>query len=116
MSSQPYHQVDTINKSGEEQTLEPKIEEYFTSLSIDLNLLCIHEDQFYKEIHDVTTIRNQGNKDYIEAWFQSFINLQHHCILLQFLAPSFQGNLVSHILAFIKISRVAPLEVFLYLS
>jgi hypothetical protein len=96
-------QTYKINKSGEEQTLEPKIEGSSTSLSLDLNILCIQELQFSKELHGVTTMRNQWNKDYIESWFQSVISLQHHSILQQFLAPSFQGKLVSHILAFIKI-------------
>ena len=85
----------------EEPTLEPKIEASFTSL--DLNLLSIEEYQFTKELHGVTSMRNQGNKDYIEYWFQSIIGLQHHSILHQFLAPSFQGKLISHILAFIKL-------------
>ena len=89
--------------SDEGQALEPKIEESDTSLSLDLNLLCIQEDQFSKEIHGVTTMRNQGNKDYIEAWFQSVISGQLHSILQQFLAPSFQGKLVFHTLAFIKL-------------
>jgi len=37
----PYHQSDKINKSREEKTLEPKIEGYSTSLSLDMNILCI---------------------------------------------------------------------------
>ena len=94
-------QVNKIKKIDEEQTFKPKIEASFTSL--DLNLLSIEEDQFTKELHGVTSMRNQGNKDYIEAWFQSVISLQHHSILHQFLAPSFQGKLISHILAFIKL-------------
>jgi hypothetical protein len=46
---------------------------------------------------------NQGNKDYIEVWFQSVISLQHHSIFQQFLAPSLQKQLASHILVFIKV-------------
>ena len=69
VSSSPYKKADKINKThvifDEEQTLEPKIEASFTSL--DLNLLSIKEDQFTKELHDVTSMRNQGNKDYVEA-------------------------------------------------
>ena len=62
--SYDHQQVNKINKFDEERTLEPK--ESFTSLK--LNLLCIEEDQFTKEFHGVTSIRNQGNKDYIEDW------------------------------------------------
>ena len=105
VSSSPYKQADKINKThvifNEERTLEPKIEASFTSLG--MNLLCIKEDQFTKELHGVTSMRNQGNKYYIEAWFQSVISLQHHSILHRFLAPSFQGKLISHILTFIKL-------------
>ena len=105
VSSSHHKQVDKINKThvifDEERTLEQKIEASVTSL--DMNLLCIKEDQFTKELHGVTSMRNQGNKNYIEAWFQSVIGLQHHSILQQFLAPSFQGKLISHILAFIKL-------------
>ena len=61
--SYDHQQVNKINKFDEEWTLELKAS--FTSL--DTNILCIEEDQFTKEIHGVTTIRNQGNKDYIEA-------------------------------------------------
>jgi hypothetical protein len=68
-----------------------------------MNLLCIQEYQFSKEIHGVTSIGNQGNKDYIESWFQYVTNPQLHVILQQFLALSFQGNLVFHILVFIKL-------------
>ena len=105
VSSSPHKQADKINMPhitfDDEQTLEPKIEASFTSL--DLNLLSIEEDHFTKELHGVTSMRNQGNKDYIEAWFQSVISLQHYSILHQFLAPSFQGKLISHILTFIKL-------------
>ena len=101
--SSPHKQADKINKThmifDGEQPLEPKSS--FTSL--DPKPLCIEEDQFTKELHGVTSMRNQGNKDYIEAWFQSIIVLQHHSILHQFLAPSFQGKLISHILEFIKL-------------
>ena len=103
VSSSPHKQADKINKThvifDGEQPLEPKAS--FTSL--DLKLLCIEEDQFNEDLHGVTSMSNQGNKDYIEAWFQSVISLQHHFILHQFLAPSFQGKLISHILAFIKL-------------
>lgn len=94
-----YHhqQTDKINKSDENQTLEPKSEASSTSWSLDMNLFCIQEDQFSKEIHGVTSIGNQGNKDSIESWFQSITNPQLHVILKQFLAQSFQGKLVFHI-------------------
>ena len=94
--------VNKISKFDDERTFEPKIEASFTSL--DLNLLCIQEDQFNKDLHGVTSMSNQGNKDYIEAWFQSVISLQHHFILHQFLAPSSEGKLISHILEFIKLN------------
>jgi hypothetical protein len=68
-----------------------------------MNLFCIQEDQFSKEIHGVIAIGNQGNKDYIESWFQSVTNPQLHAILQQFLAPSFQGKLLFHILVFINL-------------
>ena len=75
VSSSPHKKADKINKthiiSDEERTLQPKIESSF--ISLDPNLLSIEEDQFTKEIHGVTSLRNQGNKDYIEAWFQSVI-------------------------------------------
>ena len=51
-----HQQVNKISKFDEERTLEPKIEASFTSL--DLNLLCIEEDQFTKELHGVTSMRN----------------------------------------------------------
>jgi hypothetical protein len=94
-----YHhqQTDKINKSDENQTLEPKSEASSTSWSLDMNLFCIQEDQISKEIHGVTSIGNQGNKDSIESWFQSITNPQLHVILKQFLAQSFQGKLVFHI-------------------
>jgi hypothetical protein len=100
-----YHhqQIDKIKKSDEKQTLEPKSKESSTSWSLDMNLFCIQEEQFSKEIHGVTSIGNQGNKDYIESWFQSVTNLQLHAILQQFLALSFQGKLVFHVLVFIKL-------------
>ena len=97
--SYDHQQVNKINKFDEKQTLELKSS--FTSL--DLNLLCTEEDQFTKQFHGVTSMKNQGNKDYIEAWFQSVFGLQHHFILHQILAPSFQGKLISHILEFIKL-------------
>jgi hypothetical protein len=49
------------------------------------------------------TTKNQGSKGYIESWFQYVIGLQHHSIFQRFLAPSLQKELVSHILAFIKV-------------
>ena len=105
VSSSPYKKACKIKKThiifDEEWTMEQKIEASFTSL--DPNLLSVEEYQFTKELHGVTSMRNQGNKDYIEAWFQSVIDLQHHSILHQFLAPSFQGKLISHMLAFIKL-------------
>ena len=83
VSFSPHKKEDKINMPhvtfNGGQTLEPKIEASFTSL--DPNLLSIEEDHFTKEIHGVTSMRNQGNKDYIEAWFQSVIGLQHHFIL-----------------------------------
>ena len=105
VSSSPQKQADEINiphvTFDDKQTLEPKIEASFKSL--DLNLLSIEEDHFTKELHGVTSMRNQGNKDYIEARFQFVIGLQQHSIFHQFLAPSFQGKLISHILTFIKL-------------
>jgi hypothetical protein len=62
-----------------------------------------YEDQFSEEIHDMTTTGNQGNKDHIEVWFQSVTSLQHHSIFQQFLAPSLQKQLASHIPVFIKV-------------
>ena len=80
VSSSPHKQANKINMPhitfDDERTLEPKIEASFRSL--DMNLSCIKEDQFTKELHSVTSMRNQGNKDYIEAWFQSVIGLHHH--------------------------------------
>ena len=77
VSSSPHKQADKINKThvifDEERTLDPKIEASLTSL--DPKLLCIEEDQFNKDLHGVTSMRNQGNKNYIEAWFQSVIGL-----------------------------------------
>ena len=103
VSSSPHNQAGKINKTqvifDGEQPLEPKAS--FTSL--DPKLLCIEEDQFNKDLHGVTSMSNQGNKDYIESWFQSVISLQHHSILHQFLAPTFQGKLISYILTFIKL-------------
>jgi hypothetical protein len=83
-----YHhqQTDKINKSDEKQILELKSEASSTSWSLDMNLFCIQEDQFSKEIHGVTFMGNQGNKDYIECWFQSVTNPQLYAILQQFLA------------------------------
>ena len=69
--SYDHQQVNKINKFDEEWTLEPKAS--FTSL--DPNLLCMEEDQFTKELHGVTSMINQGNKYYIEAWFQYVISL-----------------------------------------
>jgi hypothetical protein len=91
--------------SNEEQTLEPEIKEFLASLSLDPDPLCTQEydDQFSEELHDMTTTRNQGNKDHIEVWFQSVINMQHHSIFQQFLAPFLQKQLASHILVFIKV-------------
>ena len=75
VSSSPYKQANKINKThvifDGEQPLEPKAS--FTSL--DLKLLCIEEDKFNKDLHGVTSMSNQGNKYYIEAWFQSVIGL-----------------------------------------
>jgi hypothetical protein len=68
-----------------------------------MNLFCIPEYQFSKDIHGVISIGNQGNKDYIESWFQSVTNPQLHIIHQQFLTLSFQGKLVFHILVFIKL-------------
>ena len=103
VSSSPHKQADKINNThvifDEEQPLEPKAS--FTS--VDPKLLCVEEDHFNKDLHGVTSMSNQGNKDYIEAWFQSVFGLQHHFILHQFLAPSFEGKLISHILEFIKL-------------
>ena len=105
VSSSFHKQADNINMPrvtlDDKRTLEQKIEASFTSL--DPNLLSIEEDHFTKELHGVTSMRNQGNQDYIEASFQSIFGLQHHSILHQFLAPSFQGKFISHILAFIKL-------------
>ena len=67
VSSSPHKQADKINKThvifDGEQPLEPKLS--FTSL--DPEILCIKEDQFNKDLHGVTSMSNQGNKDYIEA-------------------------------------------------
>jgi len=43
---------------------------------------------------------NQESSGYIKDWFHSIIFLQHHYMLQQFLAPSFQGKLASHTLIF----------------
>ena len=54
-----------------------------------------------QELHDMMDMGNQESKGYIEDWFHS-IFLQHHSILQQFLAPSFQWKLASHTLLFIN--------------
>jgi len=74
-------------------------------LSLGPDPLCTQEydDQFYEELRDMTTTRNQGNKDHIEIWFQSVISLQHHSIFQQFLAPFLPKQRASHILVFIKV-------------
>ena len=59
--SYDHQQVNKINKFDEGQTLEPKA----SFASSDPNLLCIEEDHFTKDLHGVTSMRNQGNKDYI---------------------------------------------------
>ena len=83
--------------------MEQKTKEFLALSSLDLNILCINVDQTLGELH-ITAIGNQGIKDYIfEAWFQYTIGLHHHSILQQFLAPSFQGKLVSHILALLNL-------------
>jgi len=56
-----------------------------------------------KEIHDMKNMGNQKTQGYIEDLFHSIIWLQHHSILRKLLGPSFQGNLVSHTLAFINV-------------
>jgi len=55
-----------------------------------------------QELHDTMDMGNQGNKEYIEDWFHSIICLQHHSILQQLLASSFQGKLASLTLIFIN--------------
>ena len=64
----------------------------------------LHQQTILKpqEFHDTMDMENQGSKGYIEDWFHSIICLQHHSILQQFLAPSFQGKLASHTLLFIN--------------
>ena len=64
----------------------------------------LHQQTILKaqELHDAMAMVNQESKGYIKDWFQSIICLQHHSILQQFLAPSFQGKLASHTLIFIN--------------
>ena len=56
-----------------------------------------------QEIYDMMAMRNQESKGYIEDLFHS-IFLEHHSMLQQFLAPSFQGNLASLTLVFINVN------------
>ena len=56
-----------------------------------------------QELHNTMAMGNQESNGYIEYWFQSINCLQHHSMLQQFLAPSFQGKLASHTLIFINI-------------
>jgi len=64
----------------------------------------LHQQVILKaqELHDMMAMGNQESKGYIEDWFHSIICLQHHSILQQFFAPSFQGKLASHTLIFIN--------------
>ena len=68
-----HQQVNKINKFDEERKFEWNIKASLTSL--DPKIVCIQEDQFNKEVHGVTNMRNKGNKYYIEASFQFFIGL-----------------------------------------
>jgi hypothetical protein len=77
------HIEDSWITSDGEKTLEPEIEEFLACLSPDP--LCIQEcnKKISKDLHgmtkeDMQTIANeqesQGNKDYIETWFQTIIS------------------------------------------
>jgi hypothetical protein len=100
-SSSPCEKIKEIKESwttsDEDQILEPEIKEFLACLSPDP--LCITEcdDQLSKEPYGMTTKGSQGDKDYIETWFQTVIRPQYHSIFQQFLALSPQEKLASHI-------------------
>ena len=78
----------------------PKIVEVMKENEVSSSL---HQKTILKaqELHDTIAMGNQESNGYIEDWFHS-IFLQHHSILQQFLAPSFQGKLAFHTLLFIN--------------
>jgi hypothetical protein len=61
------------------------------------------EDQLSKELHGITIRESQGDRDYIEAWFQTIIKPQYPSILQHFLASSPQEQLASHVWATIEV-------------
>ena len=67
VSSNPSQQEDKINESwitsDEEKILELEIEEFLGCLSSDPLCTQTYDDQFFEELHDMTTTRNQGNKN-----------------------------------------------------
>jgi hypothetical protein len=89
--------------SDEEKTLEPEIEEFLACFSADPLCITECEDQFSEEPHDLSTRESQGNKDYIESWFQTVIRPQYSSILQHFLASSPQEQLVSHVRTTIEV-------------
>jgi hypothetical protein len=89
--------------SYEEKILEPKIEYFLVYLSSDS--LCITEcdDQSLEEPHDLKDKNIQGNKYYIEVWFQTIIRPQNPSILQHFLESSPQEKLASYVQATIEV-------------
>ena len=70
----------------EEPKLEPEIEEFLASLSLDLDSSCILEyDETIPDIYIVDDEENPEYKDYIETWFQEVVKLEYHSFLQQFL-------------------------------
>jgi hypothetical protein len=108
-SSYPRQHEEEIKESwtitNEEQTLEPEIEEFLASLSLDPDPLYTQEiDETSKELHGMTTKgESQEYKDYIETWFQIVIRPQYSSTLQHFLASSPQEQLASHIPILIKV-------------
>jgi hypothetical protein len=107
VSFNPYQQEDNINDSwiisDEDQILNPKIEEFLGCLSPDPLCTQEYEDQISKELHNMKNTIKQGNKYYIEFWFQSVIGLQHHSILQHSLAPFLLEHFSPHIWMFTKV-------------
>jgi hypothetical protein len=102
-----------------EKSLEPEIEGSLACLSSDP--LCIQEtnQQILEDLQGVTKedIQNQENNDYIEEWFQAVIRPKNYFTLQHFLATNQTDQLVSHILASIKVhflkSDMSLLEIML---
>jgi len=78
------------------------MEEYEVSSSLHQQVVEINKTLETQELQEMKNVGNQESKGYIEDFFHSIIFLQHHSILQQFLAPSFQGNLVAPTIVFIS--------------